>query len=104
MNAVDDRRPVPLQRSEPESDHRHDRPADLDRAGNDLPAVLHGAELSAFDRATALPGFPPVDSFLQFLIVTTIIQGALFRVDRRGFGHGNRYRGRLLRATDRVAR
>lgn len=33
---------------------------------------------AALDRTTQLPGFPDVESFLQFLIATTIVQGALF--------------------------
>lgn len=33
---------------------------------------------SALDRTTQLPGFPDVESFLQFLVATTIVQGALF--------------------------
>src|SRR5688500_6516901 len=33
---------------------------------------------SAFERTTAIEGFPEADSFLQFLVSTTIIQGALF--------------------------
>ena len=31
-----------------------------------------------FERSTRLPGFPEVDSFLQFLIATSIVQGTLF--------------------------
>lgn len=33
---------------------------------------------SSFDRATALPGFPPVDSFLDFALAGNIVQGVLF--------------------------
>lgn len=43
-----------------------------------FPMFFMALSSSAFERATNLPGFPPVDSFLQFLVCTTIIQGALF--------------------------
>ncbi len=33
---------------------------------------------AAFDRTTELPGFPESDSFLQFLIATSIVQAVLF--------------------------
>lgn len=33
---------------------------------------------SSFSRATALPGFPPVDSFLDFSLAGSIVQGVLF--------------------------
>jgi ABC-2 type transport system permease protein len=33
---------------------------------------------AALNRATTLPGFPEVDSFVQFVVTTTIVQGALF--------------------------
>lgn len=33
---------------------------------------------SSFSRATQLPGFPPVDSYLDFAIAGTIVQGVLF--------------------------
>jgi ABC-2 type transport system permease protein len=33
---------------------------------------------AALAESIKLPGFPPVDSFLQFMIATTIIQGGLF--------------------------
>ncbi len=33
---------------------------------------------SSFDRATALPGFPEVDSFLDFALAGSIVQGVLF--------------------------
>lgn len=43
-----------------------------------FPLLFAALSSAALDRSTALPGFPPVDSFLQFLISTTIVQGALF--------------------------
>lgn len=33
---------------------------------------------TALSSSTNIPGFPPVDSFLQFLVTTSIIQGSLF--------------------------
>jgi ABC-2 type transport system permease protein len=43
-----------------------------------FPLMFMALSSAAFQRSTSLPGFPPVDSFLQFLVTTTIIQGALF--------------------------
>jgi ABC-2 type transport system permease protein len=43
-----------------------------------FPLLFMALSASAFARTTELPGFPAVDSFLQFLVCTTIIQGALF--------------------------
>jgi len=43
-----------------------------------FPLLFMAISSSAFDRTTEIPGFPEADSFLQFLICTTIIQGALF--------------------------
>lgn len=43
-----------------------------------FPLMFMALSSAAFDRTTQLPGFPPSDSFLQFLICTTIVQGALF--------------------------
>lgn len=43
-----------------------------------FPLIFMALSAAALDRSTDLPGFPPVDSFLQFLITTTILQGALF--------------------------
>lgn len=43
-----------------------------------FPLIFLALSSAAFERSTSLPGFPPVDSFLQFLIVTTVVQGALF--------------------------
>jgi ABC-2 type transport system permease protein len=43
-----------------------------------FPLLFLALSSAAFDRATSLPGFPPVDSFLQFVVATTIVQGSLF--------------------------
>lgn len=43
-----------------------------------FPLLFLALNSAALDRATELPGFPEVDSFLQFMFATTVIQGALF--------------------------
>lgn len=43
-----------------------------------FPLLFMAISSSAFERTTDIPGFPATDSFLQFLVSTTIIQGALF--------------------------
>lgn len=43
-----------------------------------FPLLFMAISSSAFGRTTEIPGFPEADSFLQFLVCTTIIQGALF--------------------------
>ncbi len=43
-----------------------------------FPMIFMAMSSAALDRSTSLPGFPPVDSFFQFLITSTIIQSALF--------------------------
>jgi ABC-2 type transport system permease protein len=43
-----------------------------------FPLVFLALNSSALARAIELPGFPKVDSFLQFMVSSTIIQGALF--------------------------
>jgi ABC-2 type transport system permease protein len=43
-----------------------------------FPLLFMALSSAAFERSTNLPGFPPVDSFLQFLIATSIVQGTLF--------------------------
>ena len=43
-----------------------------------FPLLFMAISSSAFGRTTEIPGFPAADSFLQFLICTTVIQGALF--------------------------
>lgn len=49
--------------------------------------LLFLAMLSAsLANSTRVPGFPPVDSFFQFMITTTIIQGTLFGSIAAGVG------------------
>lgn len=43
-----------------------------------FPLMFMAISASAFGRTTEIPGFPEADSFLQFLVCTTIVQGALF--------------------------
>ena len=43
-----------------------------------FPLLIAGVNNSAMARAVALPGFPPVDSVLQFLLPATIVQGVMF--------------------------
>lgn len=43
-----------------------------------FPLFFMALSSAAFERSIGLPGFPEVDSFLQFLVSTTIIQGCLF--------------------------
>lgn len=43
-----------------------------------FPLLFMAIATSAYGRAIELRGFPTVDSFLQFVIATTIVQGALF--------------------------
>jgi ABC-2 type transport system permease protein len=43
-----------------------------------FPLLFLAMSSAAFDESTSLPGFPEVESFMQFVITTTIIQGALF--------------------------
>lgn len=43
-----------------------------------FPLMFLAINSAALDEAINLPGFPPVESYLQFMIATTIIQGALF--------------------------
>ena len=43
-----------------------------------FPLFFMALSSAAFERTTQLPGFPRVDSFLQFVISTTILQGTLF--------------------------
>jgi ABC-2 type transport system permease protein len=43
-----------------------------------FPLFFMALSSAAFDRTTQLPGFPEVDSFVQFVIATTILQGTLF--------------------------
>lgn len=43
-----------------------------------FPLLFMALSSAAFERSTSLPGFPEVESFLQFLVATTIVQGTLF--------------------------
>ncbi len=43
-----------------------------------FPLLFLALSSAAFERSTNLPGFPPVESFLQFLVATSIVQGTLF--------------------------
>lgn len=43
-----------------------------------FPLFFAALGASSFHRATALPGFPKVDSFLQFSLAATVVQGVLF--------------------------
>ncbi|HEX9890885.1 MAG TPA: ABC transporter permease [Actinomycetota bacterium] len=43
-----------------------------------FPLIFLALTAAALDRSTDLPGFPRVDSFLQFAVATTIVQGSLF--------------------------
>lgn len=43
-----------------------------------FPLIFLAMNAAALADSIHLPGFPPVDSFLQFMIATTIIQGGLF--------------------------
>ena len=49
-----------------------------------FPLLLAAVNSSAFSRSTALPGFPEVDSFLDFLLPASIIQGVLFGATNSG--------------------
>lgn len=46
--------------------------------GSLFPLMIAAVSASAFSRATSLGGFPDADSYLQFLLPGTIIQGTLF--------------------------
>lgn len=43
-----------------------------------FPMLIAAVNNAAMARATALPGFPEVDSFLQFVLPATIVQGVMF--------------------------
>ena len=43
-----------------------------------FPLVFLAINAAVLEKSIQLPQFPPVDSFLQFMIATTIIQGGLF--------------------------
>lgn len=46
--------------------------------GSAFPLLITAVSASAFSRSTSLQGFPDTDSFLQFLMAGTIMQGTLF--------------------------
>lgn len=43
-----------------------------------FPLIFLAMSASALERSTEVPGFPPVDSFFQFMLPATIVQGILF--------------------------
>jgi ABC-2 type transport system permease protein len=43
-----------------------------------FPLLIAAVNAASLNRTIDLPGFPPVDSFLQFLLPATVIQGVLF--------------------------
>lgn len=43
-----------------------------------FPLVFLAMSSAALNRSTSIPGFPPVDSFVQFGIAATLVQGVLF--------------------------
>jgi ABC-2 type transport system permease protein len=43
-----------------------------------FPLLFLALNSAALGEAISLPGFPPVDSFLQFMFATTVVQGTLF--------------------------
>jgi ABC-2 type transport system permease protein len=43
-----------------------------------FPLLIAAVNSAALGRSTALPGFPPVESFGQFLLVGTLTQGVMF--------------------------
>ena len=49
-----------------------------------FPLMFLAMTSAAMSRTTAIPGFPEVDSFLQFAMTTTILQGALFGATAAG--------------------
>ena len=58
-----------------------------------FPLIMMAMSSAALERSTGLPGFPPVDSFLQFLVATTIIQGSMFGAVAAGAGMANDIEG-----------
>lgn len=43
-----------------------------------FPLIFLAMSAAALERSIDVPGFPPVDSFLQFMLAATIVQGILF--------------------------
>lgn len=58
-----------------------------------FPLIMMAMSSAALERSIALPGFPEVDSFLQFLVGTTVIQGAMFGAVAAGAGMANDIEG-----------
>lgn len=63
--------------------------ATVRQPGNWLPGIVFPLVMTAvyaaqFDRATDLPGFPEVDSFLQFILPAAILQGIAFNSSNAG--------------------
>lgn len=49
-----------------------------------FPLAMAAVYSSQFAKATGLPGFPEVDSFLQFILPATILQGIAFNASNAG--------------------
>ncbi len=49
-----------------------------------FPLLFCALNSASLQRTTQLPGFPPVDSYLTFLLATTIVQGVLFGASGAG--------------------
>jgi ABC-2 type transport system permease protein len=49
-----------------------------------FPLMLAAVYSAQFERATALPGFPPVDSFLDFILPASILQAVAFGATAAG--------------------
>jgi ABC-2 type transport system permease protein len=58
-----------------------------------FPLIMMAMSSAALERSISLPGFPEVDSFLQFLVGTTVIQGAMFGAVAAGAGMANDIEG-----------
>lgn len=58
-----------------------------------FPLVFLALTSAALNESTRLPGFPSVDSFMQFVVGTTIIQGALFSSVAAGAAMGTDIEG-----------
>jgi ABC-2 type transport system permease protein len=43
-----------------------------------FPLFFAALNVASFNKSTALPGFPKVDSFLDFMLAATVVQGVLF--------------------------
>lgn len=60
------------------------RKADRWAPGLIFPLAMAAVYSSQFAKATGLPGFPEVDSFLQFILPATILQGIAFSASNAG--------------------